>query len=195
MTTEPLPTALLLTAVGALLAVSVLASRASGRLGLPVALLFLLVGMLAGSEGLGQISFEDYGLTFRIGTVALALILFDGGLNTGVASLRRVLAPATVLATAGVAGTAAVMAFGARALGLGWAESLLVGAIVSSTDAAAVFSVLRSAGLNIRQRLAHLLEVESGVNDPMAVILTLAVTSALPGGGGARERSLSLIHI
>jgi cell volume regulation protein A len=182
VTTEPLPTALLLTAVGALLAVSVLASRASGRLGLPVALLFLLVGMLAGSEGLGQIPFEDYGLTFRIGTVALALILFDGGLNTRVASLRRVLAPATALATAGVAGTAAVMAIGARALGLGWAESLLVGAIASSTDAAAVFSVLRGAGLNIRQRLAHLLEVESGVNDPMAVILTLAVTSALAAG-------------
>ena len=91
MPTEPLPTAFLLAAVGALLAVSVIASRASGRLGLPVALLFLLVGMLAGSEGLGRIPFEDYALTFRIGAVALVLILFDGGLNTDLASLRRVL--------------------------------------------------------------------------------------------------------
>ncbi|HSD20083.1 MAG TPA: potassium/proton antiporter [Anaeromyxobacter sp.] len=182
MPTEPLPTAFLLAAVGALLAVSVIASRASGRLGLPVALLFLLVGMLAGSEGLGRLPFEDYALTFRIGAVALVLILFDGGLNIDLASLRRVLAPATVLATAGVAGTAAVLALGARALGLGWPESLLVGAIVSSTDAAAVFSTLRSAGVSIRQRLAHLLEVESGVNDPMAVILTLTVTGALVTG-------------
>ena len=180
--TEPLPTAFLLAAVGALLAVSVLASRASGRLGLPVALLFLLVGMLAGSEGLGQIPFEDYALTFRIGAVALVLILFDGGLNTDLASLRRVLAPGDGARDRGVAGTAAVLALGARALGLGWPESLLVGAIVSSTDAAAVFSTLRSAGVSIRQRLAHLLEVESGVNDPMAVILTLAVTGALVSG-------------
>ncbi|WP_242340449.1 MULTISPECIES: potassium/proton antiporter [Anaeromyxobacter] len=197
MPTEPLPTALLLAAVGILLAASVLASRASGRLGLPVALLFLLVGMLAGSEGLGQIAFEDYALTFRIGTVALTLILFDGGLNTDLASLRRVLAPATALATVGVAGTAAVMALGARALGLGPTEALLVGAIVSSTDAAAVFSVLRGAGVSIRQRLAHLLEVESGVNDPMAVILTLAVTGALvagerPGAGIALDVVLQL---
>jgi cell volume regulation protein A len=182
VSTEPLPTAVLLTAVGALLAASVLVSRASGRLGLPLLLLFLLVGMLAGSEGLGRIPFEDYALTFRIGTVALVLILFDGGLNTDLASLRRVLAPATVLATLGVAATAAVLALGARALGLGWPESLLVGVIVSSTDAAAVFSILRSAGIGIRQRLARLLEVESGANDPMAVILTLAVTGALVVG-------------
>lgn len=180
MPTEPLPTALLLTAVGVLLLASVLAAaRASGRLGLPFLLLFLLVGMLAGSEGLGNIAFEDYALTFRFGTVALVLILFDGGLNTDLASLRRVLAPATVLATVGVVGTAAALALGARAIGLGWPESLLIGAIVSSTDAAAVFSILRSAGISIRQRLARLLEVESGANDPMAVILTLAVTGAL----------------
>jgi cell volume regulation protein A len=182
MPTEPIPTAIALVVVGVLLGVSVLASRTSGRLGVPFVLLFLLVGVLAGSEGLGRIPFEDYGLTFRVGTVALVLILFDGGLNTAVSSIRRVLAPASVLATLGVAATAGLTALGARALGFTWAESLLLGAIVSSTDAAAVFSILRSAGMRIRPRVQFLLEVESGVNDPMAVILTLAVTQALVGG-------------
>jgi potassium/hydrogen antiporter len=181
---EPIPTAIALAATGALLAVSVLLSRTSGRIGLPLALLFLLVGVLAGSEGFGRIPFEDYRLTFRVGTVALVLILFDGGLNTSAASLRRVLAPASVLSTAGVAGTAGVMALGARAAGLGWPEALLLGAVVSSTDAAAVFSVLRNSGVQVRPRLAHLLEAESGGNDPMAVILTLAMTSALATGSG-----------
>jgi cell volume regulation protein A len=179
---EPLPTAIALAVIGVLLAVSVLASRTSGRLGVPFVLMFLLVGMLAGSEGIGRIPFEDYQLTFRVGTVALVLILFDGGLNTAVSSIRRVLAPASLLATIGVAGTAGVTALGARALGFPWAESLLLGAIVSSTDAAAVFSILRSARIRIRPRVAHLLELESGVNDPMAVILTLAVTRALVSG-------------
>jgi cell volume regulation protein A len=179
---EPLPTAIALLVTGVLLAVSVLASRTSGRLGVPFVLLFLLVGVLAGSEGIGRIPFEDYRLTFRVGSVALVLILFDAGLNTAVSSVRPVLAPASVLATLGVAGTAGVTALGARALGFPWAQALLLGAIVSSTDAPAVFSVLRGAGIRIRPRVAHLLEVESGVNDPMAVILTLAVTKALVSG-------------
>jgi cell volume regulation protein A len=177
--------------------VAVLASRTSGRLGIPFVLLFLLVGVLAGSEGIGRIPFEDYGLAFRAGTVALVLILFDGGLNTAMSSVRRVIAPAGLLATLGVAGTAGVLALGARALGFGWPESLLLGAIVSSTDAAAVFSILRSAGIRIRPRLQDLLEVESGVNDPMAVILTLAVTLALVTGelDGWRIVSGTLIQL
>jgi cell volume regulation protein A len=179
---EPLPTAIALLVTGVLLAGSVLASRTSGRLGVPFVLLFLLVGVLAGSEGIGRIPFEDYRLTFRVGTLALVLILFDAGLNTALSSIRRVLAPASVLATVGVAGTAGVTALGARALGFGWTESLLLGAIVSSTDAAAVFSILRGAGLHLRQRVTYLLELESGVNDPMAVILTLALTRALVSG-------------
>jgi cell volume regulation protein A len=182
---EPLPTAIALTILAVLLGVSALASRASGRLGVPFALLFLVIGMLAGSEGIGRISFEDYSLTFRVGTVALTLILFDGGLNTTVASFRRVAAPATLLATVGVAATAGVTALGGRALGLGWPEALLVGSIVSSTDAAAVFSSLRNAGIRIRPRVSTLLEVESGMNDPMAVILTLAVTGAIVERSGA----------
>ncbi len=183
---EPLPTAIALAVTGVLLAISAVASRTSGRLGIPVALLFLLLGMAAGSEGIGRIAFDDYHLAFRVGTVALVLILFDGGLNTELKALRRVVAPAGVLATVGVAGTAAVTALGARALGLPWTEALLVGAIVSSTDSAAVFAVLRSGGVHLRPRVGYLLEVESGGNDPVAVILTLSVTRALLTGEGAR---------
>jgi cell volume regulation protein A len=180
--TEPLPTAVALAATGILLAVSVVFSRTSGRLGIPVALLFLAVGMAAGSEGIGRIHFEDYSLAFRVGTVALVLILFDGGLNTPVANVRRVFGPATVLATVGVAGTAALIALGARVVGLPWPEALLLGAVVSSTDAAAVFGVLRSARIQIRRRVGLTLEVESGANDPVAVILTLSFTQALAAG-------------
>jgi cell volume regulation protein A len=174
--TEPFATAVLLSAVGALVAVGVLVSRTSGRIGVPAALLFVAVGLLAGEEGLGGIRFEDYGLTFRLGTVALVLILFDGGLNTPWTAVRRVFAPAAALATAGVLGTAGLAALGAWWLGLPGPLALLFGAIVSSTDAAAVFSVLRSGGVELRRRVGTLLELESGVNDPMAVILTLTFT-------------------
>src|SRR5258705_4938196 len=102
---EPLATAVILTAFGGLLAASVALSRASARLGLPVALLFLLLGVLAGSEGLGHIAFADYHFMFRVGTTALVLILFDGGLNTPFASARDVMAPAALLATLGVVAT------------------------------------------------------------------------------------------
>jgi cell volume regulation protein A len=182
---EPLPTAIALLVMGVLLAVSAIASRTSGRLGVPFLLVFLAVGMLAGSEGIGRIAFEDYRLAFRVGTVALVLILFDGGLNTSISAVRRVAGPAAALATLGVVGTAAALALGARALGLPWSESLLLAAIVSSTDAAAVFSVLRGARIQVRPRVTHLLELESGANDPMAVILTLGVTGALLSGEGA----------
>lgn len=183
MPTEPLPTAIALVATGLLLVVSVLASRTSGRLGIPVALLFLVIGLVAGEEGLGNIPFDDYGLAFRVGTVALVLILFDGGLQTPLGALRGVIVPAGLLATVGVVATAGMTALGARAVGLDWPAALLLGAIVSSTDAAAVFAVLRNAGVRVRPRLAQLLELESGGNDPAAVILTLAATSAIVAGG------------
>ena len=155
---EPQATALLLATCGLLLGVSVVFSRASTRIGVPIALLFILVGMLAGSEGLGRIAFDDYRFAFRLGTLALALILFDGGLNTPLASVRRAAAPAGVLATVGVAGTAALVAAAAHALGLGWREALLLGAVVSSTDAAAVFAVLRGSGLQLKRRVGVTLE-------------------------------------
>jgi cell volume regulation protein A len=178
-TAEPNATALLLTTCGVLLAVSVVFSRASQRAGVPIALLFLVIGMVAGSEGLGGIVFEDYPFAFRLGSIALALILFDGGLNTPVGAVRKVWAPAGVLATLGVVLVAGLVAGAGRLLGLEWSEALLIGAVVSSTDAAAVFAVLRGSGLHLKPRVGLTLEVESGANDPMAVILTTTLTQNL----------------
>ena len=180
--TEPIATAVLLTAFGILLAASVGLSRASARLGLPVALLFLFIGVLAGSEGIGRIPFEDYHFTFRLGTTALVLILFDGGLNTSLSGARAVLLPSTILATIGVLATAALVAVAAHAFGIAWPMAMLLGSIVSSTDAAAVFSVLTATGTRLRERVGLTLEVESGLNDPMAVILTTALTAGIASG-------------
>lgn len=180
---EPLRTAFLLAIAGVLMLVSVLLSRASGRSGLPVAMLFLGIGMVAGSDGPGGIAFNDYGSAFRLGTVALVLILFDGGLNTPLSAVRAAIRPASVLATAGVVGTAALMALAAHWLfGFEWHMAMLLGAIVSSTDAAAVFSVLRGSGLHLKRRVGTTLELESGLNDPMAVLLTVALTQNLARG-------------
>jgi cell volume regulation protein A len=179
---EPLPTAAALAAAGLLLALAVLATRTSGRLGVPAALLFLLLGMAAGAEGVGGIAFSDYRIAFRAGTAALALILFDGGLNTPVQTLRAASGPAILLATFGVAGTAAVTAAGAWALGFPLPIAALLGAVVSSTDAAAVYSVHRGTGMQLKRRVALVLEAESGMNDPVAVILTLGFTRALAAG-------------
>ncbi len=176
---EPLTTTLLVGGFGLLITVAVTLSRASARMGIPLALGFLLIGVLAGSEGIGQIPFENYHATYQIGTAALVLILFDGGLNTSVEALREALAPAAVLATVGVALTALATAVAVHLFGYDWRISLLVGAIVSSTDAAAVFSALSASGLRLKGRVGHLLEVESGLNDPMAVILTTALTANL----------------
>src|SRR5258708_24754430 len=121
---EPHATAVVLLVTGVLVGVAALLSRASGRIGLPVALGFLLVGMLAGSEGIGRIPFEDYALTLRFGTTALALILFDGGLHTPLGALREAIRPAALLATAGVAGTAAPVALSPPAAWLSWAGGL-----------------------------------------------------------------------
>jgi cell volume regulation protein A len=185
---EPFSTALLLTTGGILLAASALFTGATRRFGMPVGLVFVAIGMLAGREGLG-IAFDDYGFAWRLGTVALALILFDGGLNTPAASFRVALAPAGVLATVGVVATAGLVGAFARLLGLPWELALLLGAIVSSTDAAAVFSILRTSGIQLKRRVGATLELESGLNDPMAVILTEALTfqivSGRPLGWGA----------
>jgi cell volume regulation protein A len=176
---EPAATAALLAAIGLLLLLAGVASPLPGRLGVPALLLFLLLGIAAGSEGIGGIPFEDYALAFRLGCVALTLILFDGGLNTSAAVFRRVAVRATALATAAVVLTALVMAAVGIALGLAPGTAFLVGAVVSSTDAAAVFAVLRSSGVRLKDSTAATLEVESGLNDPMAMLLTVATTEAL----------------
>jgi potassium/hydrogen antiporter len=175
--------ALTLALFGLLLVLSVVSSRAAERTGVPLSLLFLGVGMLAGSEGFGTIAFEDYEFAFRLGSLALALILFDGGLNTPVNTVRRVLGPAGTLATLGVVLTAAGVAGGGYLVGLPLPIALLVGAVVSSTDAAAVFAVLRGAGINLQRRVGLTLELESGLNDPLAIILTLAVADWATRGG------------
>jgi cell volume regulation protein A len=185
LTTEPLPTAIVLAILGTLLVASALFSRAGERLGIPVALIFLTVGMLAGSEGIGRIAFEDYRLAYRLGTAALVFILFDGGLNTPLAMVRRAGGAAFVLATVGVVGTAALLAIGAHATGLAWDEAMLIGAIVSSTDAAAVFALLRGRGVSLQRRVSATIEVEAGANDPMAVILTMVVTNGMVLGGAS----------
>jgi cell volume regulation protein A len=178
---EPHATAVFFMVVALLLAASALVSHATQRLRVPAGLIFLAIGMFAGSEGLGGIAFDDYQFAFRIGSAALALILFDGGLNTPIDTLRRALAPAGLLATVGVVGTMVIVALVANRLGLPWSSSFLLGAIVSSTDAAAVFAVLRSTGIQLKHRVGGTLEVESGINDPVAVILTTLLTRQLLG--------------
>jgi cell volume regulation protein A len=176
---EPFTTALLITTAGLLLAASVVFSGATRRLGMPVGLVFVAIGMVAGRDGLG-LPPVDYAFAWRLGSVAL--ILFDGGLNTPLASFRVALAPAAVLATAGVVGTGALVGALAWALGFPWEQALLLGAVVSSTDAAAVFSILRASGIQLKRRVGATLELESGLNDPMAVILTTALTEQLVTG-------------
>ena len=163
-----------------LLLVSVLASKASSRLGVPALLLFLVIGMLAGSEGPGGIAFHSARAAQSLGAVALALILFAGGLETRWERVRPVLWQGVSLSTAGVVATALLVGiFSAWALRLSFSQGLLLGAIVSSTDAAAVFSVLRSSRASLRGNLKPLLELESGSNDPMAVLLTLGMLRVL----------------
>jgi cell volume regulation protein A len=162
---------------GFLVLTSVLASLLSDRIGVPALLIFLSVGMLAGSDGPGGINFDDPGLASFIGTIALAFILFSGGLDTNWRLIRPVFGRGLTLSTLGVILTAGLVGlFAWGALGFSLPAGLLLGAIVSSTDAAAVFSVLRGRGVGLKGNLKPLLEFESGSNDPMAIFLTLGLT-------------------
>ncbi len=167
---------------GVLLLLGIASNKFSARMGVPVLFMFLVVGMLAGSEGIGGIEFEDYSLAHGIGTVALCLILFDGGIRTPYESIRSVWKPAGVLATVGVFITALITGLATSwILGLSWLEGLLLGSIVGSTDASVVFAVLRGGGVKLRPRVASTLEVESGSNDPMAIFLTIGLIQVLTG--------------
>lgn len=167
---------------GLLLLIGIASSKFSARFGVPVLVLFLAVGMLAGSEGIGGIDFENYTLAHGVGTVALALILFDGGLRTSMASIRMVWQPAVVLATVGVLITSLVTGLAAAyILDVSLLLGMLLGGIVGSTDAAVVFAILRSSGLRLRERLAATLETESASNDPMAIFLTVGLIEVLLG--------------
>lgn len=175
----PAPEIVLLV-VAVLLLVSILASKLGGRLGLPGLLVFLVIGMLAGSDGPGGIWFDNYALAQFVGTVALVFILYTGGLSTRWQTVRPILWPGLSLATLGVLLTMLLTgAFAKWVLGWGWLEALLLGAVVSSTDASAVFSVLRERSVALKRRVRPLLEFESGINDPMAVFLTVGLTLLL----------------
>jgi cell volume regulation protein A len=163
-----------------LLIVSVLATKVSGRLGVPALVVFLVIGMLAGSEGIGGIYFDDAVLTQEVGTVALAFILFSGGLDTRIRAVRPVIWRGALLATFGVVATMLLMAgFAVYVLGFALLPALLFGAVVSSTDAAAVFGVLSSRSSGVDPEVRTLVELESGSNDPMAAVLTLGMTQLI----------------
>ncbi len=165
---------------GAVLLVSTLAGKVSGLLGVPSLVLFLAIGMLAGSDGPGGIYFDNAALAQAVGVTALAFILFSGGLDTPWSRVRPVAGPALLLSTVGVALTMAIVGlFAAWVLRLPLVVGLLLGAVVSSTDAAAVFSILGSRSIRLRDPLEPLLELESGSNDPMAVILTVGLISVI----------------
>ncbi|MCU8081851.1 potassium/proton antiporter [Shewanella sp. SM23] len=166
-----------------LIILGILSSKLSARLGLPVLVLFLMVGMLAGEDGPGGIVFDNAQIAHALGSLALAIILFDGGLQTPIASIKQVWKPASVLATLGVLVTAMITgAAAAYILDVSLLYGLLIGAIVGSTDAAAVFSLLRNAGIHINPRLKATLEIESATNDPMAIFLTVGLLEVMVKG-------------
>ena len=170
---------------GALFIISILASTLSPKMGMPLLLVFLIIGMLAGEDGFLKIQFQNVQAAYFMGTLALAIILFDGGLRTEMHLFRFGLRPALSLATFGAVITVAVCgALAAWILDLSWVHGLLLGAIVGSTDAAAVFSVLTLQGLTLKSRVGATLEIESGVNDPMAVFLTTIFVDVLSKHSG-----------
>ena len=174
----------ILLACGSLLVLAITVSQAAGRLRVPGLLVVLVLGMVIGSDGLDLIAFDDYGLARDVGIVALALILFEGGLAAGWEEIRPVIRPVLGLATVGTVVTAIVTGAGAKlVLDASWLEGFLLGSILASTDGAAVFAVLR--GSTLRRRLARSLEGEAGMNDPVAVILVLGFVEWImePGYG------------
>jgi cell volume regulation protein A len=174
-----------------LVLLSIVASAASARVGAPLLLMFLVLGMLAGEDGPGGVAFNDVYTAQLVGSIALAIIIFDGGLRTRRRVFRVALWPATSLATVGVLVTTVVIgAIATWLLDLHWLEGLLIGAIVGSTDAAAVFSLLHTTGMEIKERVASTLEIESGSNDPMAIFLTMALVGILATGRTSIEPSV-----
>ncbi len=181
--------------LGSLLVLAgILSSLIALRFGAPLLLVFLLVGVLAGEGGPGGLKFNNVHTAYTVGSIALALILFDGGLRTRFATFRSVLAPAVTLATAGVLITTLLTAPVAKiVLGLNWTQALLVGAVVASTDAAAVFFLINARGLRLRPRVRATLEVESGTNDPFAVFLTLLLVEVLAVGDQSWSHGLMIL--
>ncbi|NMT62869.1 potassium/proton antiporter [Marinobacter orientalis] len=187
----------ILTLIGALmLVISIMLSPLSSRLGMPVLLIFLVVGMMMGEDGPGGLLFEDFELAFLIANLALGVILLDGGMRTRAETFRVGLRPALMLASLGVfltAGGAGLVAW--WVFDLHWLTALLIGAIISSTDAAAVFSLLQGRGLHLNERVSATLEIESGSNDPMAIFLTLMLVTMIEAGGASEGWMAALIML
>ena len=159
-------------------------NRISNRIGVPMLLIFIVLGMFFGSDGVIRISFENFELAEQICSIALIFIMFYGGFGTKWSAAKPIALRAVILSTAGVVLTAGLTAlFCYYALHIGLLESLLIGSLISSTDAASVFSILRSKRLNLKYRTASLLEVESGSNDPMAYMLTIVLIQFIQSGG------------
>ncbi|MBY3486205.1 potassium/proton antiporter [Rhizobium laguerreae] len=166
----------------ALVLLAAFSSLLAFRFGAPLLLLFLMIGLAAGVDGLG-IEFSNNYLAYILGSIALAVILFDSGFGTPIQAFRLAAVPSLALASVGVLITASLFAFAAMwLLNFTWLEGLLLGSIVASTDAAAVFFLLRIGGINIRDKVRSTLEVESGTNDPMAIFLTIALVEVLASG-------------
>ena len=186
---------LMLLLVGAILSASIVLSLGAARTGLPVLVVFLALGMLLGSDGPGGIEFDDAKLAREVGIVGLALILYEGGLQTSWRRLRQVVVPAALLSTVGVVVSALLTGAAAYWLfDLSWLESVLLGAVVAATDAAAVFATLRST--HIRRKLARTLEAESGGNDPTGIALTLGLIAWIerPDSYGFDDLSLLIVQ-
>ncbi len=176
-----------------LVLVAAFSSLIAFRFGAPLLLVFLMIGLAAGSDGLG-IHFDNNPLAYMIGSLALAIILFDSGFGTSVHSFKIAALPALALASVGVLLTAIIFAFAASLLlGFTWLEGLLLGSIVASTDAAAVFFLLRIGGIHIRDKVRSTLEVESGTNDPMAIFLTLSLVQVVSLGHGSDGLNIDLL--
>jgi cell volume regulation protein A len=179
----------------ALVFLAAFSSLIAFRFGAPLLLLFLTIGLGAGVDGLG-IEFSNFPLAYVVGSLALAVVLFDSGYGTSLQSFRLSAAPALTLATFGVLLTTFLLGLAAHILfGFSYLEGFLLGAILASTDAAAVFFLLRIGGINIRDRVRSTLEVESGTNDPMAIFLAIALVELIAGGGGSEGLSLELLRL
>lgn len=193
---------IVLLGISVLFFLSIMASKAGYKFGVPTLLLFLVVGMLCGTDGLG-IEFDNIHIAHAVGTVALCIILFSGGMDTKISDIKPIIPQGITLATLGVLLTAFftgisvwwVLGKTVESAQVGFLTSLLLGAVMSSTDSASVFSILRSKGLHLKNNLKPMLELESGSNDPMAYILTITIIQLIKSGGSPNYQNAIVMFL